>query len=139
MELIRRASIRTLSNSGIASEQLLSPECSASERLTITRVTVPAGATSPRHRHLSSEQVWVALHGAGTLLLEEDGTELLQAGDVVRFAEGEVHGVVNGAEAAFVYLSVTSPAINFRSAYAKEWGVLPVHAEPTEVEPGTRS
>ena len=132
MELIRRVSIQTLSNSGITSEQLLCPEWSASERLTITRVTVSAGAVNPRHCHSSSEQVWVALHGAGTLLLEEGATELLQAGDVVRFADGEVHGVTNGAEAAFVYLSVTSPAINFRSAYAKEWGVLPVHAEPTQ-------
>jgi len=42
-------------------------------------------------------------------------------GDVVRFAEGDVHGLENTGSVEFVYLSVTSPPINFRGAYAADW------------------
>ena len=45
MELIPAEDIATLSNSGVTSRQLVCPENSASERITITRVTVAPGAT----------------------------------------------------------------------------------------------
>jgi len=121
MEIIRSASITTLSNSGVRSEQLLFPENSASRRVTITRVTLPPGAVNPPHRHAASEQIWVALEGRGTLLLDGERTEPFAAGDVVRFEDGDLHGFRNAADAQFVYLSVTSPPINFRAAYAKDW------------------
>lgn len=121
MEIIRSASIATLRNSGVESQQLLFPENSASERLTITRVTMPPGATNPRHTHSSSEQAWVALEGSGTLLLDEGKTILFAAGDVARFSDGETHGFINSGEVPFVYLSVTSPPINFRGAYSENW------------------
>ena len=122
MELIRRASVPVLSNSGIVSEQLLFPENSASERLTITRVSMPPGSINPRHLHAASEQVWIAISGEGILLLAEDKTEPFSAGDVARFADGDVHGFKNTGSNSFVYLSITSPPINFRDAYAKDWG-----------------
>ena len=75
MEIMRKASIATLSNSGVQSEQLLFPENSSSRRVTITRVTMQPGAVNPPHRHPESEQVWVALEGRGTLLLDDDRTE----------------------------------------------------------------
>jgi quercetin dioxygenase-like cupin family protein len=121
MEIIRQIQIQTLSNSGIESQQLISPENSASTRVTITRVIVPSGGISPRHTHAASEQIWVALQGRASLLLADDKTEVFSAGDVARFAEGDVHGLHNAGETAFVYLSVTAPPINFRNAYAQDW------------------
>jgi len=47
MEIVRKASITTLSNSGVQSEQLLFPENSSSRRVTITRVTVQPGSINP--------------------------------------------------------------------------------------------
>ena len=82
MEIMRKASIATLSNSGAQSEQLLFPENSSSRRVTITRVTMQPGAVNPPHRHANSEQIWVALEGRGTLLLEGDRTEPFAVGDV---------------------------------------------------------
>ena len=121
MEIIRSAMIPTLRNSGVESQQLLFPENSASERLTITRVTMAPGAINPRHVHTSSEQVWVALEGSGTLLLAEGKTIPFAAGDVARLSDGESHGFINSGEVPFVYLSVTSPPINFRGAYSESW------------------
>jgi quercetin dioxygenase-like cupin family protein len=116
MEFIRRAEVQSLVNGGVTSEQLLFPENSRSER-----VTVAPGAKSPRHGHAASEQAWVALRGSGTLLLADSATAPFNEGDVVRFAEGDVHGLENTGPVDFVYFSVTAPPINFRAAYAKKW------------------
>ena len=35
----------------------------------------------------------------------------------MRFADGDVHGLVNDGEAEFSYLSVTAPPIHFGYAY----------------------
>ena len=120
MEFINGSDIKTLLNSGIASEQLLFPENSKSERITITRVTVDPGAAQPRHTHGTSEQIWIALEGKGLLLLANDETREFTVGDVVRFADNDVHGLKNDSGEIFKYMSVTSPPINFRGAYKKE-------------------
>jgi len=121
VEIIRRTDVTSFANGGVTSEQLLFPENSMSQRVTITRVTVAPGATNPPHAHATSEQVWVALHGSGVLLLGSAATASFAEGDVVRFAEGDVHGLENTGAAEFVYLSVTSPPLNFRSAYSIDW------------------
>jgi len=121
MELIRAETVTQLSNSGVVSRQLLFPENSRSARITITRVTIQPGARNGAHRHASSEQVWVALRGSGHLLLEHDKTLPFAQGDVVRFEDGELHGFENTSSAEFEYLSVTSPPVNFRAAYERDW------------------
>jgi mannose-6-phosphate isomerase-like protein (cupin superfamily) len=121
VELIRNESTTQFSNSGVTSRQLLFPENSRSARVTITRVIVQPGAKNPAHRHAESEQVWVALRGHGQLLLDGDKVLPFTEGDVVRFEEGELHGLENFGTSEFEYLSVTSPPANFRSAYARNW------------------
>jgi len=121
MEIIRRAEVTTFSNSGVTSEQLLFPENSASQRVTVTRVSVAPGARNPRHSHANSEQVWVALRGSGSLLLRDQATTPFAEGDIARFAEGDVHGFENTGSLEFVYLSVTSPPVNFRAGYSADW------------------
>lgn len=121
MQIIRRDDVPVLRNSGIESEQLVFPETAPDAQATITRVSVPAGATNPRHAHESSEQTWVVLAGRGTLLLGDLAEAAIGEGDVVRFAPGDVHGFFNSGEQPFVYLSVTTPPLNFRAAYARPW------------------
>jgi uncharacterized glyoxalase superfamily protein PhnB/quercetin dioxygenase-like cupin family protein len=121
VEIIRRHEVQALQNSGVTSLQLLFPGNSRSQRVTITRVTVAPGATNTRHRHHSSEQAWAALAGEGRLLLSDDREMPFAAGDVVRFEEGELHGLVNRGNIDFEYLSVTSPPIDFRMAYGATW------------------
>jgi quercetin dioxygenase-like cupin family protein len=121
VEMIRAGGAATFSNSGITSRQLLFPENSRSERVTITRVTVAPGAKNPPHRHVSSEQIWIALRGSGHLLLEGGETLSFSEGDVVRFEDDDLHGFENTGGSEFEYLSVTSPPVNFRGAYAKAW------------------
>ena len=118
MEIIRRDEVPVLVNPGVASHQLVSPQNSASTRLTVTRVVLAPGAVNSRHRHVSAEQVWVALSGSGKLLLADAATLPFAAGDTARFADGDVHGLENTGASDFVYLAVTSPPLDFRGAYA---------------------
>lgn len=119
MEFIKKSEIKTLSNPGVDSMQLLNPENSRSERVTITKVTVQPGAEQPRHKHDTSEQIWVCVRGSGVLLLSDDKEKLFSEGDVVRFADGDIHGLRNESQNVLEYISVTSPPINFRYAYKK--------------------
>ncbi len=121
MEIIRDGESVVLSNDGVTSRQLLFPENSRSERVTITRVIVASGARNPPHRHAASEQIWVAVRGSGHLLLEGGQSVPFRQGDVVRFEDNDLHGFENTGETEFEYLSVTSPPVNFRGAYAKDW------------------
>jgi quercetin dioxygenase-like cupin family protein len=125
MEFFTESDFTPLRNPGVTSMQIVSPHNSQSARVTITRVTMEPGATQPRHHHQSSEQVWVALEGAGLLLLGDGATRGFKAGEVARFAEGDVHGFDNIGSAPFVYLSVTSPPINFDYAYKQKGPVSP--------------
>lgn len=120
MELIRNDTIKVLSNPGCDSRQLLYPGNSQSERITLTEVHVAPGATQPRHAHAASEQIWYALRGAGVLLLGDGQEVSFSAGDVVRFADGDIHGLRNDGSEPFVYVSVTSPPIHFGPAYRNE-------------------
>ncbi|HXI54675.1 MAG TPA: cupin domain-containing protein [Polyangia bacterium] len=121
MEIIRGGDTVVLENGGVTSQQLLFPENSRSERITITRVTLAPGARNPPHRHQSSEQVWVVLRGTGHLLLEDGRREPFAEGDIARFEDNDLHGFENTGNSVFEYMSVTSPPVNFRGAYAKEW------------------
>ncbi len=119
MEFISKQNIIELSNPGVVSRQLLNPENSSSDKVTITEVHLEVGASQPRHIHETSEQIWYALKGFGKLLLADDKEKDFYAGDVVRFAEGDVHGLRNDGDEEFVYISVTAPPIDFGYAYGE--------------------
>ncbi len=117
MEFIKSSEIKAMSNPGVVSRQLLNPENSESKRVTITEVHLEVGASQPRHIHEASEQIWYAVKGSGKLLLADDKEQPFTAGDVVRFADKDVHGLKNDGDGEFVYISVTAPPINFGYAY----------------------
>ncbi|MBL4782238.1 MAG: cupin domain-containing protein [Porticoccaceae bacterium] len=75
------------------------------------------GISQPRHKHETSEQIWIALAGTGHLLLAEGETHAFKAGDVARFEPGDSHGLCNNGSEVFTYISVTSPPIDFGYAY----------------------
>ena len=66
---------------------------------------------------ISSVQIWIATKGNGTLLLADNKEEEFFAGDIVRFADGDIHGLKNESQEIFEYISVTSPPVNFGYAY----------------------
>lgn len=120
MEFISSNDIVELSNPGVVSRQLLNPENSSSKKVTITEVHLEVGACQPRHTHEASEQIWYAIKGMGKLLLADDTEKEFVAGDIVRFADKDVHGLLNDGNEEFIYVSVTAPPINFGYAYKEK-------------------
>lgn len=120
MEYIKKDEIKELVNPGVVSRQLLNPENSKSKEVTITEVHLEVNACQPRHSHEASEQIWYAMKGTGKLLLADEKEREFTAGDVVRFAKQEIHGLRNDGEEEFVYLAVTAPPINFTYAYKEK-------------------
>ena len=120
MEFISSNDVIELSNPGVVSRQLLNPENSSSKRVTITEVHLKVGACQPRHTHEASEQIWYAIKGMGKLLLADDTEKEFVAGDIVRFADKDVHGLLNDGNEEFIYVSVTAPPINFGYAYKEK-------------------
>lgn len=117
MEFINSNSIVELSNPGVVSRQLLNLDNSSSKRVTITEVHLEVGASQPIHTHDASEQIWYAVKGTGKLLLGNDEEKEFVVGDVVRFADRDVHGLKNDGNEEFIYVCVTAPPINFDYAY----------------------
>lgn len=122
MEYIKAKDIITLANPGVISRQLLNPVNSGSEKVTITEVHLEPGAVQPRHTHDHSEQIWYAVRGKGKLLLADGAEKDFVAGDVARFEANDVHGLENIGNNEFVYISVTTPPINFEFAYREKRG-----------------
>ena len=114
-----------LSNPGVTSVQMMWQANAPEARVTITRVTMEPGAVSRRHTHPHSEQTWIVEKGAATLLLADDRTQPVAAGEVIRTPAGETHGVVNTGTEPFVYLSVTTPPQDFTPAYQRRGSLAP--------------
>ncbi|MGA8713543.1 MAG: cupin domain-containing protein [Roseiarcus sp.] len=107
----------TLENPGIQSVQIVWSKNAPEALVTITRVTMEPGSISARHLHPNSEQIWIVERGHATLLMDEDQTDDMQAGDVVRTPAGSIHCVNNTGHEPFVYLAVTTPPQDFTRAY----------------------
>ena len=116
-----KQSIADFKNPGVTSRQLLNPNNSNNDKVTITEVHLKSNAKQSRHSHEFSEQIWYALKGNGRLLLANDNEQKFTEGDVVRFEAGDIHGLYNDSDEEFVYISVTTPPIDFSYAY-KEIG-----------------
>jgi mannose-6-phosphate isomerase-like protein (cupin superfamily) len=120
---IQRLSARdvtVLKNPGKDSEQLVWHRNAPDASMTITRVTMQPGAESTLHAHQQAEQIWLIERGAGTLLMAEDVTAEVKAGDIIRTPAGEAHGTVNSGNEPLIYLAITVPPEDFTSRYAEE-------------------
>jgi mannose-6-phosphate isomerase-like protein (cupin superfamily) len=106
-----------LSNKDVQSRQLVWPSNAPESQTTITHVTMAPGAVSERHRHEASEQIWIVVRGEGALLLANEQSEALRAGDVVRTPAGDVHGIVNSGVGPLEYFAFTTPPQDFSYAY----------------------
>ena len=117
IQRLSAADFTTLHNPGFRSVQIVWPNNAPKARVTITRVTMEPGATSARHVHPVSEQIWLIEQGCALLLMDDGETDGLRAGDVVRTPAGTIHGVTNTSSEPFVYLAVTTPPQDFTPAY----------------------
>ena len=62
---LRMADAEVLERLGKRSAQIVSRHNAPTAHITITRVVMQPGATSPRHQHHGAEQTWIVEQGRG--------------------------------------------------------------------------
>jgi quercetin dioxygenase-like cupin family protein len=117
VEVLTAGDSTTLTRPGQTSVQLLWPGNSPQAQVTVTRVTIPPGAANPRHAHPHSEQTWIIERGRAELLLTDEQSRPIQAGEIVRTPAGAIHGIRNSGTEPLIYLAITTPPIDFRPSY----------------------
>ena len=120
IQRLSTTNVTVLKNPGKRSEQLVWPRNAPDAWVTITRVTMEPGSISNPHAHPRSEQIWIVESGSGKLLLGDKTQTEMKAGDIIRTPPGDTHGIKNTGNEPLVYLAITTPPQDFRTAYKEE-------------------
>jgi mannose-6-phosphate isomerase-like protein (cupin superfamily) len=87
--------------------------------LSVTWLSVPAGAEQTLHSHEESEQVYVVVRGAGTMSVAGD-TQQVGEGDLILVPPATDHSVANNGDAELACVSVQSPPVAAAELYSDQ-------------------
>jgi mannose-6-phosphate isomerase-like protein (cupin superfamily) len=106
----RRNSKNTGSLEILTSHMLISPQNSAAGNLSIQISSVPIGSEQPLHAH-EPEQCYYVIKGKGLMIIEDETREV-SAGDAIHIPSNKKHGIKNIGAEALEYLTANSPAFS---------------------------
>jgi mannose-6-phosphate isomerase-like protein (cupin superfamily) len=87
--------------------------------LSVTWLSVPAGAEQTLHSHEESEQVYVVVRGAGTMSVAGD-TQQVGEGDLILVPPATDHSVANNGDVELACVSVQSPPVAAAELYSDQ-------------------
>ena len=87
--------------------------------LSVTWLSVPAGAEQTLHSHEESEQVYIVVRGAGTMSVAGD-TQQVGEGDLILVPPATDHSVANNGDAELACVSVQSPPVAAAELYSDQ-------------------
>jgi len=87
--------------------------------LSVTWLSVPAGAEQTLRSHEESEQVYVVVRGAGTMSVAGD-TQQVGEGDLILVPPATDHSVANNGDAELACVSVQSPPVAAAELYSDQ-------------------
>lgn len=90
-----------------------------SRNLSVTWLSVPAGAEQALRSHEESEQVYVVVRGTGTMSVAGD-TQRVAEGDLILVPPATDHSVANGGEAELSCVSIQSPPVAAAELYSDQ-------------------
>jgi quercetin dioxygenase-like cupin family protein len=127
MEIFNRGNTR---NTGpltiLSSWMLVSPLNSPARNLSVQISEIPAGSKQPVHNH-DPEQCYYIIRGTGLMIMEEE-TKVVSAGDAVFIPSNKKHGIKNVGTDVLEYLTANSPV--FGEQYENIlWSADPVKNE----------
>jgi mannose-6-phosphate isomerase-like protein (cupin superfamily) len=86
-----------------------SPESGEARLHSLAHIVIPAGKSSARHYHKTSEETYYILAGEGRMVV--DGKEFtLQPGQACLIVAPEVHQIFNDGEVDLEFLAICAPA-----------------------------
>ena len=90
-----------------------------SRNLSVTWVSVPAGAHQALHSSEESEQVYVVVRGRGTMSVAGD-TQEVGEGDLILVPPATEHSIGNESEAELACVSIQSPPVAAAELYSDQ-------------------
>jgi len=108
MEIFNRRNSRNTGKLEIlTSFMLISPQNSSTQRLSIQVSEVPIGSEQPVHKH-EPEQCYYIIRGKGLMVIEDESEEVT-AGDAIYIPPNKEHGIKNVGGEVLEYLTANSP------------------------------
>lgn len=90
-----------------------------SRNLSVTWVSVPAGAKQTLHSSGEAEQAYVVVRGRGTMSVAGD-TQEVGEGDLILVPPATEHSISNGGEAELACVSIQSPPVSADELYSDQ-------------------
>ena len=90
-----------------------------SRNLSVTWLSVPAGAKQTMRTDEGSEQAYVVVRGAGTMSVAGD-TQEVREGDLILVPPATEHSVSNQGEAELACISIQSPPVAAAELYSDQ-------------------
>lgn len=90
-----------------------------SRNLSVTWLSLPAGAEQTLSSQQESEQAYVVVRGAGTMSVAGD-TQRVGEGDLILVPPATEHSVANDGEADLSFVSIQSPPVAAAELYSDQ-------------------
>ena len=100
--------------------------------MSVNWLEVPAGASDELRSHEEAEQVYVVVHGSGTMSATGD-TQRLDVGDLVMIPPATDHAVANDGAETLALLSVQSPAVSVDETFGRQTAAVAGYDEDDDV------
>ena len=94
----------------LTSWMLISPQNTPTRSISLQISEVPAGSGQPVHNH-DPEQCYYIIKGKGLMIIEDETAEVF-AGDAVHIPSNRKHGIRNLGKDVLEYLTVNSPVFS---------------------------
>jgi quercetin dioxygenase-like cupin family protein len=107
----------------LSSWMLIGSQNSSAQVISIQISEIPAGSEQPVHNH-DPEQCYYIIRGKGLMIIEDE-TKEVHAGDAVYIPSNKNHGIKNLGDGVLEYLTANSP--KFEEQYERKlWPADPV-------------
>lgn len=90
-----------------------------SRNLSVTWVTVPAGAKQTLHSSGEAEQAYVVVRGSGTMSVAGD-TQVVGEGDLILVPPATEHSIGNDGDGELACVSIQSPPVAAAELYSDQ-------------------
>ncbi len=103
-----------------------------SRNLSVTWLSVPAGAEQALHSHGESEQAYVVVRGAGAMSVAGD-TQQVGVGDLILVPPATDHSVRNDGDAELCCVSIQSPPVAAAELYSDQLAEVAGYDDDDEI------
>jgi quercetin dioxygenase-like cupin family protein len=111
MEIFNRKNTKNTGDLEIlTSHMLISPQNSSTKNLSVQISEMPVGSEQPLHSH-EPEQCYYIIKGKGLMIVEDESKEV-SAGDAVLIPSNFKHGMKNIGDTILEYLTANSPVFS---------------------------